>query len=296
MNWRIIWGPALYLVAYGLVVAVFVWWGIRTRKRRPPFKRETKVLRQPGESLQRKIVEMDENYFFQVFAASAVPPAVGLGLLWAAAQLSGWWALGGFVFAAITFALAITFTAKRVARKLFVIGNHRLGCYGERIVGDALMPLERKGWRVFHDFPRQVKAARFNIDHIAIGPGGVFAIETKTPRKGDARPGKEGHVVEYNGSVLSWPWEENQHGIQQALDNAEWLEAWIRSRTGLNIRVKAVLVFPDWMVRDCRTGPLRVVSSSLIAPILEEQPLHLSEDEIDRVARIVDPVCRDVEY
>ncbi|WP_328298438.1 NERD domain-containing protein [Streptomyces sp. NBC_00435] len=52
----------------------------------------------------------------------------------------------------------------------------RTGLVGERRVGRELERLERQGWRVLHSIPlpRQV-----DIDHLLIGPGGVFTINTK---------------------------------------------------------------------------------------------------------------------
>ncbi|HEX5468572.1 MAG TPA: NERD domain-containing protein [Gaiellaceae bacterium] len=49
------------------------------------------------------------------------------------------------------------------------------GAVGERQTEEALGELPG-GWRVFHDLPD----GRGNLDHVAIGPGGVFAIDTKT--------------------------------------------------------------------------------------------------------------------
>lgn len=52
------------------------------------------------------------------------------------------------------------------------------GADGERRTAAALVPLERKGWVVLHD--RRIPGSRANIDHIAIGPTGVYAIESKS--------------------------------------------------------------------------------------------------------------------
>jgi Nuclease-related domain len=56
------------------------------------------------------------------------------------------------------------------------IGRWRRGAEGEEVVGRILEEMSAKGWYVIHD----VTFGRGNIDHIAIGPGGVFAVETKS--------------------------------------------------------------------------------------------------------------------
>jgi Nuclease-related domain len=56
------------------------------------------------------------------------------------------------------------------------IGRWRRGAEGEEAVGRILDGLAGEGWHVLHD----VTFGRGNIDHVAIGPGGVFAVETKS--------------------------------------------------------------------------------------------------------------------
>jgi hypothetical protein len=48
---------------------------------------------------------------------------------------------------------------------------------GERRTARLLGPLERQGWAVLHDLA--VPGSRANIDHLVIGPGGVFVIDSK---------------------------------------------------------------------------------------------------------------------
>ncbi|MFF6824299.1 NERD domain-containing protein [Streptomyces longwoodensis] len=52
----------------------------------------------------------------------------------------------------------------------------RKGLAGERRVGAELNRLGRQGWRVLHSIPL---ANKVDIDHLLIGPGGVFTINTK---------------------------------------------------------------------------------------------------------------------
>lgn len=54
--------------------------------------------------------------------------------------------------------------------------NLEKGALGERLVAAALAPLAMHGWFVLHD---RVVAHRGNLDHLVIGPGGVFAVDSK---------------------------------------------------------------------------------------------------------------------
>jgi hypothetical protein len=56
----------------------------------------------------------------------------------------------------------------------------RRGSAGERRTARVLGPLERHGWAVLHDLG--VPGSRANIDHLVIGPGGVFVIDSKQYR------------------------------------------------------------------------------------------------------------------
>jgi hypothetical protein len=56
----------------------------------------------------------------------------------------------------------------------------RRGAAGERRTARLLGPLERHGWVVLHDLA--VPGSRANIDHLAIGPGGIFVVDSKQYR------------------------------------------------------------------------------------------------------------------
>jgi Nuclease-related domain len=56
----------------------------------------------------------------------------------------------------------------------------RRGAAGERRTARLLVPLERHGWAVLHDLA--VPRSQANIDHLVIGPGGVFVIDSKQYR------------------------------------------------------------------------------------------------------------------
>jgi hypothetical protein len=56
----------------------------------------------------------------------------------------------------------------------------RRGAAGERRTARVLAALERHGWAVLHDLA--VPGSQANIDHLVIGPGGVFVIDSKQYR------------------------------------------------------------------------------------------------------------------
>jgi Nuclease-related domain len=56
----------------------------------------------------------------------------------------------------------------------------RRGAAGERRTARLLSHLERHGWAVLHDLA--LLGSQANLDHLVIGPGGVFAIDSKQYR------------------------------------------------------------------------------------------------------------------
>ena len=56
----------------------------------------------------------------------------------------------------------------------------RRGAAGERRTARLLAPLERQGWVVLHDLA--VPGSQANLDHLVIGPGGIFVIDSKQYR------------------------------------------------------------------------------------------------------------------
>lgn len=53
--------------------------------------------------------------------------------------------------------------------------NWQSGAWGEQATAKVLRELEQDGWVVLHDLP----AGRGNVDHIAVGPGGVYLLDSK---------------------------------------------------------------------------------------------------------------------
>ncbi len=81
----------------------------------------------------------------------------------------------------------------------------RRGAQGEEQVGRRLLRLERHGWTVVHDLTIGSRGA--NLDHLAIGPGGVFALNTKNHRGKKVWVGAQailvnGHKTDYLASIV----------------------------------------------------------------------------------------------
>ncbi len=81
--------------------------------------------------------------------------------------------------AAVAAAVALAVVAWRRARRRPDLRSWAWarGAAGERMTAECLAPLGRRGFVFFHD--RAIRGQRGNIDHVVIGPPGVFSVETK---------------------------------------------------------------------------------------------------------------------
>jgi hypothetical protein len=96
---------------------------------------------------------------------------VVLGVAWLGVGLSG--------LALVAIAAAVIGVLVVADRRVEPIFNRwDQGAVGEEEVGALLDNLAPEDWVAIHD----VSLGRGNVDHVLVGPGGVFAIETKSHR------------------------------------------------------------------------------------------------------------------
>jgi hypothetical protein len=171
-----------------------------------------------------------------------------------------------------TFGLhAAAFLVSEVAllASMFVISRYVLplverqdrGATGEEQVGGLLDPMSVRGWRVIHD----ASLGRGNVDHILIGPPGIFTIETKS------HPGPV-RVARVHGATL---------GQAQAQRRA------IERVTGLE--VEPLIVFSRaWVDRPLsRRKGVRVLPARMLVGYLGRLHERLSPEEIERAHELV---------
>ena len=148
---------------------------------------------------------------------------------------------------------------------------------GERIVAEQLEKMRASGYRVLHD----VVAGDFNLDHVLIGPTGIFVVETKTPSKRGKgnRITFDGEAVQINGrSFLPNP-------LKQAKGNAAWLHNILKSSTGKSFWVTPIVTFPDWsVVRTAKDAAVLVLNHKEIEQKVKSRPVMLSNEEVSMAA------------
>jgi hypothetical protein len=294
-----------YLLLFGFVagfiasMAVMLWWQKRQRKTRRPFGDDIRLLRTAGESQLRHVLKLDEDAILWMVMAGSVPVVFALLGIMATTQLPPTLQWAGVSFSAVLFVVTFILSAGWFAGKTTESHNRYLGYFGERMVGEHLDALKGQGWRIFHDVPGADEGLKFNLDHIAVGPTGVFVIETKTRRKGRARPGFEAHKVYFDGHSLVWPWGEDNHGLEQAEHNALWLARLLQAELRETVPVTPFLTLPGWSVemkpaQDPRA--CRVTNPQGLDKFLPGGAVVLNPAQITAIAAKLEALCRDVAY
>lgn len=268
----------------------------RSLKERTPLN--LKLLRGPGDSLRRQVQAFEDNLLIYTLGVS-LAPILAIALVEIAL-------IGFGVSENLQPALYLTLYLVAGVPTLLIAGRwywlrvrenseRHFAYLGERAVAEELAKLSGQGYRIFHDVPAEMGKRTFNLDHVAVGPSGVYAIETKTRQMAPARPGFKQHEVVYDGTRLIWPWGESQSEIAQVMAQSRWLYTWIQQATGLTIPIRPLLAIPGWVVTEREPSGVRVVSPSHVPEVVLSQTSRiLSDDQVDLIAGQLDRRCRDI--
>jgi hypothetical protein len=152
------------------------------------------------------------------------------------------------------------------------------GMKGEKAVAERLVELQGAGYKVLHDIPGKA----WNIDHVVIGPAGVFTIETKTCRKRRSPNAK----VRYDGQCISVDGMTPQRDpLAQALSEAAELRTVIQKSTGKVIAVQPVIIYPGWYVEQLAPSPkVWVLNDKYFVKHLKDQPRRLDDGDLHLIA------------
>ena len=288
-----------YSIFFIVSVAAMILWQRRRRRTRKPFGDDIRLMRTAGESQLKHVLKMDEEAILWMVMAGGAPVMLTLFVVMGTTLLPPTLHWAGLAVSAVVFVVTFILSAGWFAGKTMESHNRYLGYFGERMVGEHLDALKGQGWRIFHDVPGSANGHKFNLDHIAVGPTGVFVVETKTRRKGRARPGFESHKVYFDGQSLVWPWGEDNHGLEQAEHNAKWLADLLQAELRESVPVTPFLTLPGWFVemkpaQDPR--PCRVTNPKGLDKFLPNGAEILNPHQIAAIAAKLENLCRDVEY
>lgn len=176
---------------------------------------------------------------------------------------------------ALYFGGALVWGLPRYFRARTKIKHLRQGRDGERAVAEYLDLLRDDGYRVLHD----LQGEGFNVDHVIIGPQGVYTIETKTISK----PVRGNPTIHYDGSqVRIGAFTPDRNPVTQAAAQASWLRRVLAESTGKTFTVQPVVVFPGWFVEGPKNGSAKVwvIEPKMLQGRLRDQPTFMNASDI----------------
>lgn len=157
------------------------------------------------------------------------------------------------------------------------------GADGEERTAAALEPLVADGFRILHD--RRIPGSRANIDHIVIGPPGVFVIETKSLNGKLEIRGSEVYVAGRRRTAM--------------LDEVRREVAAVESAIGPELAAVGIRVRPIICVHRAELPLFRseangvpIVSAKGMLKRLRSAPARLDADVIGRIASTADARLR----
>lgn len=118
------------------------------------------------------------------------------------------------------------------------------GAEAERWTAKELEPLQAGGWRIMN----RVEFKNYDVDHVVVGPGGIWVIETKWT--GDDR-------------ILDEKSARVRDAVRQIEGNARTVSSWLKSIAGPDAVRTAVVYWGPRLHPDLKSGP-RLVSSTKV--------------------------------
>ena len=268
-----------------LAAVSFERWRRQRKGERPPLSE--KLLRPAGYSLQRKLEDLNDafnswlmgTFLSSLLATGGVPLAPN--------------DKASRVIFLIIFGLGAAGCTVMAWRRLLDIRSYRMGLLGEQAVAEQLQSLTALGCAVFHDIPGDGK---WNVDHVVVGPTGVFAIETKYRTKRPGKAGHQDHKAEFDGTKIQFPSGYDAKAPEQARQNARWLATMLSKATGKPVTVQPIVALPGWWVTLKANSDVKVLSGKQIPGFIAKEPAQLSGQVIQQISYQLEQRCRDVEF
>lgn len=162
----------------------------------------------------------------------------------------------------------------------FIRGEHRMESYfkgarGEEHVAGILRSLP-DAYHVFNDFV----ACGHHIDHVVLGPAGVFAVETKFWR------GKvtleDGHIL-LDGQLPDYP------PLKQVLKESAWVRYEL-AKKGWKGDVTPILAFASntFEAKVAETKGAVIMNANYLYECLTTDHVHIPSTELERLAQLME--------
>lgn len=246
-------------------------------------------LRSPGQSTLNRI-DRATSEFLTFGIAVAVVPLILLLTYLAYVNFTrapqGWLEIAYLVCLSMGFLLYGVNKLRRLRLK-----NKRLRKIyaGLQSVALEMNQLLLSGHHVYHDFP----SGRFYIDHIIVGPTGVFTVQARIPSGFLRTPALHDRRVRVVGSELITDKTTDTRTIPNIVFHASWLANWLLTDTGEAVRVQPLLTLPGWAVETIDDQAVIGVDPARIGSVIRTTCVHpLSAESIHHLCAALETKYR----
>ena len=169
-------------------------------------------------------------------------------------------------------AIAVAFWWRR---GLLRVESFFKGARGEEAMAGMLARLS-DDWHIYHDFV----AGKYHVDHVLVGPAGVFAVETKNWRD---------QVALESGELIAGGHVPDHPPIAQATAEAKAVGA-VLARAGWTGEVFPVVCFASGTFKDgfAQSGKVLVANAEAFLKWLVAQPSVHAPGECARVVQLME--------
>lgn len=166
----------------------------------------------------------------------------------------------------------IAYVARYVFRNQTDEWRWRVGAQGEEVMGSRLEHLHGEGWQILHSVP--VGKNDTDIDHLAIGPGGVFTLNTKNHSRCNVWVGAKRIMV--NGKPVDH--------LPKSAGEARRASRLLTATVGYLVEVEPVLaLFASRFTIKERPVDVAVLGSREVVRWLKRRPAVLTPEQVEAI-------------
>jgi len=244
---------------------------------------DPKPIRQAGESLRDRLDEIFHEEVMVRFIQGTLVFAALIGAWWAYIfRETAFWPLVIITTLGLGYLLRV---ALQIRAQFPIYRNYKKGMIGERLVEEQLDEIRKAGFDVFHDFVLKDVHGTENIDHVIVGPSGIFTLETKN-WSGKGVPQYD--RITFDGETLKiGDYEQPDKYIKQPRRQAARLQGILQSEIREPLWVVPILCFWDRTVQLTKFNPtgLQVVNQRGIGSFVLSREAKLSPEAVRKLAQ-----------
>jgi len=271
-----------YAFALGAIVAILISWAILSIIHHISFKRKKRISSESADSIASGAIEFARmKARIALGMALATPIVLGAGCV--VALMADKVYTGNEVIVAFAVGGAVLWCYSILRWRLSVNRFKETNWHytAKKMVDEAVAPLTQRGHLIFRNF----SADGLSVDHLIVGPKGIFALQTLV-RPVSVKPNQpHDTMVTYDGRTLFFPNGKEHLSVDQATSCAETLSQWLSERIDAPVAARAIIALPGWQIKRISAEGISVINPSQMEALFQYiKARPLSNSVIEQIA------------